>query len=1011
MRQNHLLKILSICTLISSFGSASEIILPLASGEYSGKDPNLFTMLTTASQGAHYMLKGSVVFSDFQGESIQKHGGAFRNLKGPLRFSGTTPVANILLKNLQIGGLGSGIYSLDPILFENIKSFQAENNTSLGGVIAAQNIVFDRNHNLVFKNNISQNSGGAILLNKLETNSSNPLTLIVKNQRKSVVFSDNQARNSSFDFLNRGGAIACLAPDSFISFERNQDILFQRNTAYLGGAIYTSGSLIISETQNSLSFSENVSNQHGGAIFSQSFHLYDQSSPSFFIGNRSKMSGGAIYADKIDMSGNYGSIDFHNNQSGDCGGAIHAHTFHLYNQYSPITFINNCAKKNAGAIYADKIDISENYAPIFFKENQSGDCGGAFSTNSCRILAFHDVLFDGNIATGPYGGAIFLTGSRPTLHLEARSGDIIFQNNIVNSWHRPEGHGLIYPNQNLQPSFRTKIPNAITVENEPGEFVLSAHESYSIRFFDPIYSNKESSSPICINKQTEYGDATGTVIFSRTQPQSNLGVYSSVFNQPVHLYNGTLAIENGASLLVKEFKQFGGTLAVYPGTSVFVCSGETHFSNVSFGLSNYQTDRAYAQIDAPNIILSGSPTIYDPQGKFYYDHDTAAHPFHMDICFHARQKSEVNRSQFTIDNVVIESPSYGYQGSWKFQWLSPQSNILRAIWTPTGEYLLNPKHCGQLVPSSMWSTALAIRIANDTILDNFLNDSTLIPVNHACIFAGGLSGINKPDFSSDLICHHDIPTSLHTEHLGQFVGVKVPFSPDTIVSGTFVQMHGSCATRTLMEEEDTSKSNIVLGNVAAFKSWDALAFRASLNYAEETHDIQYAIQNKDMTKGCWKNQGWCGTIGLSYAYPQGIRYLKITPFADLEYVAIKQNPFLEIGSDPRYFSSSYLVNVAVPTGVLLELRLFGSSYSLLMKCGMAYVKDIKRENPSTSASLVLNEHQWKISSLPMGEEAIQFKCHTTLKYKAITSYIGFSTSQKEGNHMAAHASGGISVNF
>lgn len=973
MKPKHTLKLLPLFLLARISCLSSEIVLPLFQGEYSGEEPDLFTMLTTSSDGTYYTLKGTVVFSNFQGKNIQKSGGAFCNREGKLTFSGSTPIANISFKNLHLDGLGSAVYSQSPVLFENLKLVHAENNTSRGGVIAAQHIEFDSNQGLSFVNNTSQDAGGAIYVYGSQ-NDSQEHSLAIKNHKGTVAFIHNTVGDIFDIWGNRsssdlGGAIACREANSWMLFDNNQEILFQENAAYDGGAIYTAGSLAFSENRNTLAFTSNSA--EGG-------------------------DGGAIYAQKC----------------------------HIYNQNAPVTFSGNYARGNGGAIYADYVEISGNSGPVLFESNNADHTGGAISTPHCHVIAFHDLWFTNNHAKNG-GGAIFLSKAKEgpsTLRLEARYGNITFHGNHI-------GYSS------------NSRPNAIAFDSGAKEISLSARWGQHIRFDDPVCAlSMGHNTPIHINKHEEegYWNCEGSVIFANNNPLATSCKQAKqnthwLMGYHIHLHDGVLAIENDTTLKVQDLTQTGGKVVLYPGANLY-CT-DTHLlslKDISFGLDGGNQriatigikESPYWYNRASLISLSGTPTIHDPQNSFYFNHDVASKPFYVEIQFAQGNDDTYQKTVNIMESLPLkpqtnEDPQYGYQGSWSFQWiksaLSP--TVLRATWTPSGEYILPTHRHGELIPSSMWGTLAAIRLAHDAQADNFLNRGTLIPINHISLIGGSLTGVTKPDFSCNRRVYpvgccppSDYHSFLNTEHVGNFVGIKIPVSQDILICGSFTNMHGTCAVSSWGEDKDKSRTQGFIGNISAFKNWDALSFRASAFYTEETHNTQN-INNNQFTKGSWKNQGWCGSAGFAYAYPKGIRYLQITPFADIEYIAVKQNPFLEVGEDPRYFASSYLCNLAVPAGVMLELRFFGTTYSLLMKAGMAYIKDIKRENPRTTATLVLNEHKWQVPSIAMGTEAINFKYHATLKYKALTAFVGLSSTQREGNLLTANASGGVSLSF
>ncbi|EQM63240.1 autotransporter beta-domain protein [Chlamydia ibidis 10-1398/6] len=919
-----------------SQASGAEVILPL-SGTFTGEQAELFTMLTTAPQGTRYIIRSDLTLCDFSGLHIHENGGAFRNLEGGLSLIGTTPLARLTFKHLNHGAAGAGIFSRYLLNFENLRNILAEDNSSYGGVVASHHdIAFVRNYQITCQNNISHGCGGAVYLN-----STQPARIMFAEQRGPITFVNNSAKSQDFcQDSGHGGAIACDSPGATILFDQNQDIVFENNQASLGGCIY---------------------NKQGS----------------------------------IEFANNRGSVLFQDNHASHSGGALYALSCDIHRQTSKVNFFRNKARNFGGAIYAQSVTIKHNDDLVHFFGN-SAEGGGAIATTSCRILATQPVKFSMNWANGPHGGAILLYGSQPRLYLQAQNGDIIFENNYttINS---------------IDPYFDRSRYNAIFIEESPKEIHFIANENQSIIFYDPVVALSGSSSPVHINS-SECSSHSGSIIFSGIRLSEKERMcsenHTSIFNQPLYLHNGVLSLEGRSVLAVQEFHQYGGTFAISPGcmlTSYNSSGKDLVINNLSFGLDpvyHFFSSEIHSKGESA-IRLSGSPKIHDPQGVFYNSHDLAARPYNMEICF--RSDKGVITTEFIPQDIAIQQNNYGYQGRWHFNWSEDSSNtrkVLKASWTPTGEFILNPKRSGRLIPSSLWGTFSGLQSANDAILDTYLNDNTLVPINHASIFSTAISSCMQQNSA-----HSD---AFSTTHAGNNLGVRLPFSSNTVVCAAFTQLYGSNA-----QEKHTGKSHshTLLGTLAATKNWQSLSFRSSVSYVEETHTIKSITSQKISTRGSWKNQGWRGTLGFAYAYPRALRCLKITPFINVEYTVLIQNPFIETGYDPRYFGSSNLSNLALPAGIALELRCFGDHYSLFTQLSMAYIKDFQRENPITSASLILNQHAWKVSSVPMGQEAVSLKLRSTLRYRFASVFLGISSTQREGNNLSGDAFTGLSLRF
>ncbi|BAE81573.1 polymorphic outer membrane protein A Family [Chlamydia felis Fe/C-56] len=803
------------------------------------------------------------------------------------------------------------------------------------------------------------------------------------------------------------GGIITSSQDMF--FTKNVHLLFHNNISCgAGGAILLAGThpnrMVFREQRGMISFIknhakvvENITNSgNGGAISSEvagSSILFDGNQEILFQENHAQSGGGIHNAQgTVEFSKNRNTITFIENKASESGGAIYASLCNINKQAAPVVFYKNSARHLGGAVYSQQMILKNNDESILFSQNFA-EGGGAIASTSCNLTASHPITFSENTSGNLGGGAIYLSGPKPKLYLHAQNADIVFVGNLA---HIVTKH------------VSTTNNNAITIKGAPELIRLIANENHSIIFYDPVLATAQSTNPININSIDNIFHC-GSVIFSgekieiNRQDKSNM---TSICNQPVYLNNGTLSITSGAILAVQEFQQLGGVLNLSPGsmlTSYNSTGQDMIISNLSFGLDAARSHLP-AEICATGnseIKLSGSPQIHDPDNIFYDNHNLASQPYRMEIIF--KSDKNINTEEFVPEEIAVHQNTHGYQGVWKFHWSGEESKkrkVLRALWIPTGTFILNPEKEGHLVPSSVWTTFAGMRSSNDAILDNYLNNNTLLPIKHMCIFGGVVSSVMEQT--------SDNPNNFSSTQAGHNLGMKLPLSSNTVVCATFTQLHGSSSQDNIPGK---SHSHMLLGTVAAFKNWRALSLRSSISYAEESHVMKHQFSKKDITRGSWKNQGFRSTVGLSYAYPKGIRCLKITPFVDLEYTVVNQNPFIETGYDPRYFASSRLSNLALPTGVSLELRCFGAKYSLFTQFSMAYIKDLHRENPETTASLILNQHSWKVAGVFMGQEAMNLKFRATLKYRLATAYLGISTIQREGNNLSGDAFGGLSLSF
>ncbi len=914
-------------------------------------------------------------------------------------LSTSSSFANLVL---PLSGTRSGE---DPELFTMLTTSPQGTNYTLRGEFLLCN----------YSPSSNQKQGGAFcnLEGNLTFSGTTPLSSLIfrslsVENKGAGVFSNTPIRFERLKKIvveNCQGSGGIITGKQDICFDKNSYILFLDNVGLNhGGGIFLTGSqpskLIFNEQSGSIAFIRNrvaTSTGSGGAISSE----VPGSSITFcynedvIFENNAAQNGGGIFNPQgaVEFAGNRAQVTFSSNRAEQDGGGIYSNSLDISRQEQGVLFYKNHAQQLGGAIQAPFITVKDNEGPVTFSQNTSSKGGGALSTSICNITATETILFSENTTGNLGGGAIYLSGSQPKLNLRAHQGDIIFQNNMMLSSAKDDS---LYTH------------NAILIKDAPKECNLVAHENCSVIFYDPILSVACGTNPIHINTK-DHTAHKGSIIFSGDQlspnEYQNKANKTSILNQPVLLHNGILSIEGGAILAVQTFKQDGGLLNLSPG-SVLTTYNNTGkedmvIANLSFGLSNTNSQLpAEIRAGSSELVLLGSPKIYDAEESFYQDHSLASYPYHMQILL--TSDKGIHTEGFSPKEIHIAHDAYGYQGSWNFSW-SPEDTkkkkVLKATWIPTGQFVLDPKRKGVLVPTSLWGTFYGLQATTHAIADNYLNNNLLFPINHACCFGSVLSSITEQ--------HSDAHGKFTTKRLGHNVGIHLPIESNTVLCGTFTKLYGHVS----QPASDRAHSHMYAGTLALFKNWRAFSFRSLVTYCEESFESKLQTTKKDLSQGIWKNQGVQGAIGVSYAYPKGIHCIKITPFIDLEYTALSLTPFIETGHDPRYFSSSHLYNISLPTGVSIEIRLFGKQYSLLSQLSLAYSKDIQREDPKNQASLILNQHAWNVSGCSVGTEAISFKLRSTLKYKFLTSYLGITTTEREGHNFSGDGFGGISCSF
>ncbi|BAE81574.1 polymorphic outer membrane protein B [Chlamydia felis Fe/C-56] len=330
-----------------------------------------------------------------------KGGGAFYNDKdGPLSF--TTYAGNpgsLSCSLIKMKGKGGAIYSKGPISFDGLE-------------------------NLTFKDNLSQQSGGALftdstltirnILNSIEftTNAARvPIPLIpiqpaptnppagsaVTGTLLASDSSEKKAANTSptlpvYTTETAGNGGAAFATGAML-ITTYKDMTFRRNSAEFPAIIDTiqatidanknkvvsavpKSSQIISAAQPSQgSTTPEVIKGSGGALFGlDTITVSEGSGTTLFILNTATGNGGAVYGDKAVSFNNITSLKFQSNSADKQGGAIYSKGNLTIQDSSLLTMFNgNNGKTGGGAIYSLGDITLSNLSQVSFGANKAGN--------------------------------------------------------------------------------------------------------------------------------------------------------------------------------------------------------------------------------------------------------------------------------------------------------------------------------------------------------------------------------------------------------------------------------------------------------------------------------------------------------------------------------------------------------------------------------------------------------------------------------------------------------------
>lgn len=440
-------------------------------------------------------------------------------------------------------------------------------------------LVFDTLSHLNISNQTGSNSGGAI---DLGTGG----TLSIKNvsdgnkETADVTFSGNVISSKSALY---GGAIHANATDSTIDISDNCEVRFYANAATPsadagGGAIYSTGTLLIKNNSVYTTFIEN----HASSIADGTYK--DRHS-----------SGGAIYSTgNVDISENSGDIIFSQNYAFSAyGGSKYYYTemypgiisgggYHYFDTYA-----------YGGAIYStDNITI----------RNNTGDL--VMHSNYVQASAAYDY----NIHA--YGGAIYSSG---TLSITGNSS-VIFEKNYEKT-----------TTSNSNPTYTYRLRSIYLAPNSSEDsLIIAAKTGGHIIFHDSVYMLFCSGATVSFNADYQDADgvtqkAGGDIIFSGKFTAEHLEAVknsaataaeitnsqTSAIDNHINLYGGSLQVVDGAKLNGR-----GLTVAEGSSAKLLLRDGSmSHSYTFTFNTSGTLELQGVNTINASKLIMGADSSL------------------------------------------------------------------------------------------------------------------------------------------------------------------------------------------------------------------------------------------------------------------------------------------------------------------------------------------------------------------------------------------------------------------
>ena len=367
---------------------------------------------------------------------------------------------------------------------------------------------------------------------------------------------------------------------------------FTGNSAYYGGAMYTTGIISFNGISN---FIKNSAGYSGGAIYTSRSTVLSFKGTNNFINNFIHRHGGAIYTSERTVLSFNGTNNFINNSASNKGqgGTVYANYNTEVTFSGTNNFINNSAAFGGTLLTQNYAVISFNGANNFFKISahyyDDGD-GGVMYMYDHSIVSFNRISNFNNNTAGADGvaihaldnAAVYFNGSNNFFNNLAEKGGALYLNKSTFS---------ILPNATvLWENNHAKRGGAIYVDDQSNPFVYCTQANICTRkdicFFQLPGQNLSNHINVQLVFKNNSADDAGSVLYGGAIDNctfTGMGSYSSgeVFNMLVYIDNdNTNSSISSPTFRIRpcennhpHFSASSISYTVYPGETFYVSVG------------------------------------------------------------------------------------------------------------------------------------------------------------------------------------------------------------------------------------------------------------------------------------------------------------------------------------------------------------------------------------------------------------------------------------------------------
>ncbi|ACZ33432.1 outer membrane protein 5 [Chlamydia pneumoniae LPCoLN] len=837
----------------------------------------------------------------------------------------------------------------------------------------------------------------------------------------------------TFGFIDAGtnpGAAASTTANKNLTFSGFSLLSFDSSpntTVTTGQGTLSSAGGVNLENIRKLVVAGNFSTADGGAIKGASFLLTGTSGDALFSNNSSSTKGGAIATTAgARIANNTGYVRFLSNIASTSGGAIDDEGTSILSNNKFLYFEGNAAKTTGGAICNTKASgspelIISNNETLIFASNVAETSGGAIHAKKLALSSggFTEFLRNNVSSATPKGGAISIDASGE-LSLSAETGNITFVRNTLTT----------------TGSTDTPKRNAINIGSN-GKFTeLRAAKNHTIFFYDPITSEGTSSDVLKINNGSAGAPNPyqGTILFSgETLTADELKVadnLKSSFTQPVSLSGGKLLLQKGVTLESTSFSQEAGSLlGMDSGTTLSTTAGSITITNLGINVDSLglkQPVSLTAKGASNKVIVSGKLNLIDIEGNIYESHMFSHDQLFSLLKITVDADVDTNVDISSLIPVPAEDPNseYGFQGKWNVNWTTDTTTNTKeatATWTKTG-FVPSPERKSALVCNTLWGVFTDIRSLQQLVeigatgmehkqgfwvssMTNFLHktgDENRKGFRHTSggYVIGGSAHTPKDDLFTFAFCH------LFARDKDCFIA----HNNSRTYGGTLFFKH----SHTLQPQSylRLGRAKFSESAIEKFPREIPLALDVQVSFSHSDNRMETHYTSLPESEGSWSNECIAGGIGLDLPFvlsnPHPL-FKTFIPQMKVEMVYVSQNSFFESSSDGRGFSSGRLLNLSIPVGAKFVQGDIGDSYTYDLS-GF-FVSDVYRNNPQSTATLVMSPDSWKIRGGNLSRQAFLLRGSNNYVYNSNCELFGHYAMELRGSSRNYNVDVGTKLRF